>query len=83
MIMRTSYTIWAYSKSLNTSQRQLNLANLHVDLSDERLAQRDADAFASICNRDRKLNATDWVGKIKLENLGVETLPNYQFHSSK
>jgi hypothetical protein len=72
--MRTSYTIWAYSPSLNTSQRQFNLANLHVDITDPKLAQRDADAFASIYNRDRKLNATDWQGKIKLENLGIGTL---------
>lgn len=71
--MRTSYTIWAYSPSLNQSQRQFDLANIHMDIVDPKLAQRDADAFASICNRDRKLNASDWQGQIKLENLGIDT----------
>ena len=72
--MRTSYTIWAYSPSLNTSHRQFDLANIHTDILDPTQAQRNADAFASIYNRDRKQNATDWVGQIKLENLGISTL---------
>jgi hypothetical protein len=74
MTMRTSYTIWAYSPTLNSSHRRFDLANIHVDIVDPQVAQRDADAFASIYNRDRKENVQDWVGQIKLEELGISTL---------
>jgi hypothetical protein len=71
------YTIWAYSPSLNQRHRRIDLANPGV-VSDRLLAQRHADAFAGIYNRDKKGYATDWQGEIRLESLGIETIPGYR-----
>ena len=70
------YTIWAHSPSLNEWQRQFDLTAMNQQLS-ETQAQQDADAFAGILNRDRKQNATDWCGVVKLEELGIQTIPGY------
>jgi hypothetical protein len=59
----SGYKILAHSASLNETQREIEL-NGNV-ITDQRLAQQRADAFAGILNRDRKGHATDWVGKIE------------------
>lgn len=67
-----AYTIWAYSPSLGQKIREIELnGNL---IKDPVQAQRRAEAFAGILNRDQKLYATDWQAKIKLESLGMDTL---------
>ena len=70
------YTVWAHSPSLNEWQRQFDLSNMNRTLS-ETEAQQDADAFAGILNRDAKQNARDWRGVVKLEELGIQTIPGY------
>lgn len=80
--MQTGYTIWAYSPSLNEEHRQFDLANMQLE-QDQRRAQQAADALAGIFNRDRKQHADDWIGRVKLESVGVETLPNYLFHTNQ
>lgn len=57
------YIVCAYSKSMNTRQRELNLMSAAPD--NARDAQRWADSFAERCNQKRLLNATDWVGQIE------------------
>ena len=74
--MSQGYTVWAYSPTLNQEHRLLKLADLAPE-QDRARAQQDADAFASIYNRDRKQNATDWRGRVKLETVGISTLPGY------
>ena len=71
------YTIWAYSPSLSQKHRRIDLANPQP-IADKLLAQRHADAFAGIYNRDKKDYATDWQGQVKLESVGVETIPGYR-----
>ena len=80
--MAQGYTVWAYSPSTNQEYRQLNLANL-APIQEQATAQRDADSFAHIHNRDRKLGATDWVGVVKFEQVGIQTLPGYIGHQGQ
>jgi hypothetical protein len=72
-----TYTIWAYSPSLNESHRQFDLANINTALLDPIKAQQLADAHAHQYNQQRKQHKTDWVGQIKLETVGVTTIPGY------
>ena len=74
------YTVWAHSPSLNEWQRQFDLSNMSKEPNLAE-AQRDADAFAGILNRDRKQNATDWHGVVKHEELGIQTIPGYIRHT--
>jgi hypothetical protein len=80
--MQTGYTVWAYSPSLNEEHRQFDLANMQLE-QDERRAQQAADAFAGIYRRDKKQHATDWIGRIKHEQTGIETLSTYLFHTNQ
>ena len=77
-----TYTIWAHSPLTNHTERLLDLANINTALMDATLAQRMADSFADNNNRIQKENATDWVGVIKLEEVGIQTLNGYLFHTN-
>ena len=79
--MQSGYTIWAYSPSLNEEHRWFDLAQVPHPVEDQQLAQRLADSAAYTFNQQHKNNATDWVGVIKLENVGIETLDGYLFHT--
>lgn len=80
---RTEYTINAFSPSLNQSIREFNLGDNNPSIQDKVYAQQLADAFAVRMNKKQHMQASDWVGKIKFETLGIETLPNYLFHGKK
>jgi hypothetical protein len=61
------YVIMAYSPSLNQTQRIMDedsLKGRHT--TDPILARQKAEAFAGSLNRNRKLSATDWRGRIEL-----------------
>lgn len=75
-----TYTIWAYSPSLNQSHRQFDLANINTPITEQRIAQQMADSFAGIYNQQQKQHTQDWVGQIKLEQVGVTTLDNYLYN---
>ena len=75
----TEYTIWAYSPTANQEVRELNLEMGNPPT--KQLADQTAGAFAHRLNTQTHLKANDWVGRVKLEQLGIETLPNYQFHT--
>jgi hypothetical protein len=70
--MTTAYTIWAHSRSTGQKIREIELSGRLI--TDPVQAQRRAEAFAGMLNRDQKLYATDWRAKIKLEKLGMDTL---------
>jgi hypothetical protein len=72
------YTIWVFSRQLNERQRWIDLHDMQLT-SDQYRAQQLADAAAGIYNRDRRQNASDWVGQIEWQQVGVETLPNFLF----
>ena len=66
------YVIEAYSATAHQSLRQVTLNNLEITKEFNQLqAQQTADAFAYTLNQQAKLGATDWVGKISLQDLGV------------
>lgn len=79
--MRQEYVIEAYSPSLNQSLRELNLNMNNPAIQDRRYAQQVADAFAFKLNQQAKLKATDWIGRTRWEQAGLETIPGYQFHT--
>ena len=80
---RQEYTVNAYSKKLNQWMREFNLEMGNPQLTNGRYAQQIADAFALRLNQRAHMQTDDWVGKIKLETTGIETLPQYQFHTNK
>jgi hypothetical protein len=73
-------TIWAHSPSLNEWHRQFDLANIRQELTMDQ-AQQHADMFAHIYNRDARSRVTDWVGVVKIESVGIETIPGYISHT--
>ena len=73
------YTVWAHSPSLNEWQCQVNIEHNQAELT-EQSAQQWADAFAQTLNHEHKLHATDWHGRVKYEDVGIETVPNYLFN---
>jgi hypothetical protein len=78
--MQSGYIIEAYSPSLNQSLRRLDLQNL-APPQDLATAQRDADTWALVQNRDQKMHVTDWQARVTWQDLGIETLPSYLFHT--
>ncbi len=79
----TEYTINAFSPSLNQSIREFNLGDGNPAIQDKIYAQQLANAFAIRLNKKRHMQAADWTGQVKFEQLGIETLPNYLFHTNK
>lgn len=77
----TQYTINAFSPSLNQSIREFDLGNGNPAIQDKIYATQLANAFAQRMNKKRHMQAADWVGQPKFETLGIETLPNYLFHT--
>jgi hypothetical protein len=78
---REEYTINAYSPSLNQSMREINLEMGNPQILDKNYANQVATAFAYKLNQKAHMQATDWVGQAKFETVGIETLPNYLFHT--
>ena len=78
---RQEYTINAYSAKLNQSMRELNLEMGNPQITNKIYAEQIANAFASRLNAKKHMQTDDWVGKPKFETVGIETLPNYQFHN--
>ena len=79
--MQTGYTVWAYSPSTNEWQRQMNLHDLRP-ITEEATAIQWAESHAMTCRRMGTNGATDWQPKIKLENLGIETMDHYLSHTN-
>ena len=73
------YTIWAHNHKLNQTMHQVNLDDMPADATHAQAQQR-ADAFAMRLNQQQHMMSTDWAGVVKLEEVGVETLPGYLFH---
>jgi hypothetical protein len=76
--MSQGYAIFAHSPSLNQTVREMDLANLNTPITAQVEAQQRADAFAGIYNRDRKLQTSDWQGKIEWQEFGEHTIPGYR-----
>lgn len=66
------YTIWAYSPSTNTTQREINLeGNQYNPVRDEATAKLWAESFAIRLNQQGSNGATDWVGRVLFETMGL------------
>jgi hypothetical protein len=57
------YIVTAFSPSMNTRQRELNLMGPAPTTAKN--AQQWADAFATRCNKNKLLGAEDWRGEIE------------------
>jgi len=73
----TTYAVYAFSPTLNQRVRQFDLANINTPQLDAQKAQQAADIFAHIQNQNQYLGATNWQGKIELEQHGIDTLANF------
>ena len=66
------YTIWAYSPSLNITQREINLEGMKYNpVLDEKTADLWAESFAMRLNQQGSNGATDWVGRVLFETMGL------------
>lgn len=63
------YAIHAHSPSRNQTQRQFNQDELEGrPITDRRLAEQHAQAYAQQLNNSQFLRTTDWVGQVELIN---------------
>lgn len=76
--MAQIYTVNAYSPSLNQSVRQLDLTNVLDTTSTQAQAQMAAEQFARLQNSNFFMHACDWCAQVKLETVGVTTIPGYR-----
>lgn len=66
------YTIWAYSPSLNITQREINLEGMKYNpVRDEATANLWAQSLAIRLNQQGSNGATDWVGRVLFETMGL------------
>ena len=66
------YTIWAYSPSLNITQREINLEGMKYNpVLDEATANLWAQSLAIRLNQQGSNGATDWVGRVLFETMGL------------
>lgn len=78
----TEYTIYAYSAKANQEVREFNLQTTQTNpgANNKIYSQQIAEAFAYRLNQQGYLKQTDWVGRVKQERLGFETIPGYLFN---
>lgn len=70
------YVIEAYSATAHQTIRQVTLNNMAITPElNKRQAEQTASAFAGTLNQQGKLQATDWVGRAVLKDLGAEFTP--------
>ena len=73
------YTVYAHSPSLNQEVRQFNLeGGTRQAITDRRLAEQWARAFAESLSQQGYMQASDWVSRVKFEQLGLDTFINSQ-----
>lgn len=66
------YTIWAYSPSLNITQREINLeGGAYTPVRDEATAKLWAESLAMRLNSQGSNGATDWQGRVLFETMGL------------
>jgi len=70
------YVIEAYSAQAHQTIRQVSLNAMSITPeTNKRQAEQTASAFAGTLNQQAKLQATDWVGRATLKDLGSEFTP--------
>jgi hypothetical protein len=70
------YVIEARSVTANQTIRQVSLNAMSITPeTNKRQAEQTAQAFALTLNQQSKLQATDWVGRATLKDLGSEFTP--------
>lgn len=79
--MTEGYSIYAYSPSLNTKVREFNLEMNNPNITNKIYADQIANAFAQRMNAKAHMQTRDWTAKVIYEQYGVQTLPNYLFHT--
>jgi hypothetical protein len=74
--MSQGYTVYIKSTQLNEEHRVFDLASMEP-MQDPMLAQNWANAQAQLANTQQKNGQADWVGIVKYEQVGIETIPGY------
>ena len=73
---QTTWTVYAYSPSLNQRVRRFDLANMQTEITEQQ-ARQHADNFAELQRTNQYMMAQDWQAVVELEQLGIDTLPGY------
>jgi hypothetical protein len=73
---QSTWTVYAYSPSLNQRVRRFDLANMQTQITEQQ-ARQDAQYFAQLQNTNQFMNTQDWQALVELEQLGIDTLPGY------
>jgi hypothetical protein len=72
--MAQQFTVWAYSQKANQSLRQFQLNDkTNVPMKNLAEAKLWAESFAIQLNKQARLEATDWVGRVEYQELGIQT----------
>jgi hypothetical protein len=77
--MAQTWIIEAHSRSTNQTLRWFDLSTNNM-ITDPGLASRLAASHAQVLNQERKLNAQDWVGQTRTEEVGIHTITGYVGH---
>ena len=73
------YTVSAFSPSLNQTIRQIDLTRVLDTTSTQAQAQMVAEAFAQLQNSRFHMAVCDWQAQVKLEEVGIQTVPGYLY----
>lgn len=80
--MTKQYTVWARSLYLNQEVRMFDLTGgVNNIFETDVIAAREAATFAARLRDQRHQHTADWEAWVKIEEVGVTTLPNYQWHT--
>lgn len=80
--MTKQYTVWAKSPSLNQELRMFDLTGGINNVFETDVAAAQASAsFAQRLRDQQHMRTADWEAWVKIEEVGITTIPSYQFHT--
>jgi hypothetical protein len=77
--MAQTYTVEAFSPSLNQTIRQVDLTRVLDTVSTLEQAQAVAEAFARLQNTNFHMHVCDWCARVQQQEVGVHTMPGYLY----
>jgi hypothetical protein len=77
MSVNYTYTVEAFSPSLNQSVRQFNLMSTSLLQDNEQIARKDAEIWCEQLNRQQYMNRADWLPRVEHLAVGIGTIPGF------
>jgi len=72
-----TYTVEAYSPSLNQTVRQFNLTASSLLQKDQAMALKDATVWCEQLNHQQYLQRADWCPRVEHLAVGIGTIPGW------